>query len=58
MDNVFQEEKKKLAEVEAKLDAIANKHEQHGKDMDRIDSKESSDMERSPGKLLVDQHGD
>lgn len=33
MDNVFQEEQKKLAEVEAKLDAIANKHEQHGKDL-------------------------
>lgn len=33
MDNVFQEEQKKLAEVEAKLDAIATKHEQHGKDL-------------------------
>jgi hypothetical protein len=25
--------------------------------MDRIDPKESGDMERSPGKLLVNKHG-
>ncbi len=33
MDAVFQEEQRKLAEIEARIDSIATRHEQHGHDL-------------------------